>query len=342
MGKKKSTRTKKAAIKPVEKETPPKKIAFEAKISNPKKVQLIFDVAGALVDDVMLKCGKTGISIDTIDDSRVGMLSVNLTKAFFENYRNGFGEFNWCIDIRDLMKILKRSTSKDTLLLYRDEDSMEYLQVRIIKGKRQRTFKLKTKASVSTGTEEDIEESDRLTSQIKEIATQVRNNATAKFILDADYLNDIIKDAFIVSDLILIQAFKDDNEIIFSSYEDAGEFESILNADETYFKKAIIKDDSEGFYSLDYIESVLKLKPIVEDFEMGIGDYSPLLVSCQFLKDEGKLSTGDPGSFSFLLAPRVDDSDEEKEEEETDENLREAIEEATGEEFTEEDFELNR
>jgi proliferating cell nuclear antigen len=306
-------KTKKTTTKKKEKPKKPKKACIQATLKSPEKIQKIFDVISQLVDDVSIRFGKSGVLIDTMDSSHVGMLHVDLPRGYFLDYVNRIGPVEWGIGISDITKIIKRGAKKDKIEFYREEgDGMKgFMQVRIIRGKKRRTFSLPNKSVEDyTFDKEGLD----LQEQILGLKEAVEGRICGTIIPDTKFFMDIIKDAMIVDEIInfKLDATKDTLELF--TEDTAGDMSAVLDLKETYVKKAKILEDAESSYSLIYIESLLKLQPIVEHFELNFGQYTPLLVKCKFLKDEEKLAVGDPGTFTYMLAPRVKDDLEDDEE----------------------------
>lgn len=271
---------------------------FQATVDNPRKVQLIFEVASYLVDDIILVINNRGISITAIDANHVGMLLVELPKTFFSKYRCN-EELEWGISILDITKILKRSKKDDTLELSHNEDQEDYLAIRIIAGKRKRSFKLRRKTSAEADEDEEVQE------QIRGFENTLKDNLKGMFQMETDFLMDIIKDAEIIQELININMSEDRTELIFYAQETTGESEAILNLKDDYIDKYEIEGDCFGSFSIEYILNALKMQSVVDNFTMRIGQDQPLLIEAPFIRDTEKLATGKPGRFVYILAPRV-------------------------------------
>jgi DNA polymerase III sliding clamp (beta) subunit (PCNA family) len=307
----------KAPEKPVvEKEEP--KPEFSSKklligvIKNPKKFQTIFEVASYLVDDVVLRINKEGIAIRAIDTGHIGFLLVDMPKTFFSKFRTN-EDLSWNVSIVDITKILKRSKATDNLEISHHEEEPEYLTFKIITGKRQRTFKLKQKSQGDAVLSHDEITADeqKLDDILKDFEKKVREASLGTFTLETDFLEDLVKDALVVTDVMDIDIEIAKDILRFSALEiTAANVTELSLKEKEHVLSAKVTDDCHGRYSLTYMENVLKMKSVVEAYHMTLAYDGPLLIEGKFIKDEEKLQLGEPGRICYILAPRVETMDE--------------------------------
>ena len=299
---------------------------FKAVVEDPKKIQSIFSVASALVDEVQLNISKSGINCVAIDSSRVGMLIVDLPPAFFSTFSTN-EKLTWNVSIVDFYKIVNRAKAKNQLEFYHSEDNDGYFRISILTGKKKRTFRLRQKDIPKE--EEELETSDR--EKIEGLEKQLKEASSGWFVMDPDYFKEIVDDAEIISDEVDIEVNAAENVLKISAIDSYGENESVIPLKDEVIAKSNIADDGQGTYAIFHLKETLKMSPVVEDFKFWMGWNSPLIIESNFKKDAEKLQTGNPGKFLYLLAPRIHD-----------EVIDEDLEDFTGDEIDaelEEEFE---
>ena len=299
-------------------------------IKNAKKFQTIYEVASELVDDVVLRITKDGMFIRAIDSAHVAFLLVDLPRAFFSKFRTN-EELEWNVAIADVTKILRRAKSSDILEISHSEDDDHYLVFKVITGKRQRTFRLAQKDAVAGSIpQEVIDDGRRLEDVLNEFEKKVREACLGQFVLETDFLEDLVKDAQIVSDLMMVDIIPEKDLLRFSAVEIGATNSTDLSLKEReHVLSARVLSACHGMYALNYLENVLKLKAVVESYSLSLGNNAPLLLEAKFLKDEETLQIGDPGSIRFILAPRVEDMGTENTDTEADDKA--VTEESAGE-----------
>ncbi len=70
-----------------------------------------------------------------------------------------------------------------------------------------------------------------------------------------------------------------------------------------------VTNDAEGIYSLNFLENIIKIQSITNNFEIALGNNIPMKI-----KGAITSSAGNPteGKIVYLLAPRVEDQNEDE------------------------------
>jgi DNA polymerase III sliding clamp (beta) subunit (PCNA family) len=280
---------------------------FKATVSNPKKFQTIFDIASTLVDEVTIKIDKDGLSIRAIDTGHVGFLICDMTRPFFSRFRTN-EIISWNVSLVDISKILKRSKATDTLEISHTEDDEQNLYFRIIQGKRTRVFKLRQKELTDASLDsQKMDDGTSMIDVLKAFEAKVKEASLGQFTLETDFLEDLVKDAEMISDVMDVDIDLEKEMLKFSAEETTSSNVTELKlSDKEQVLSAKVEDDCHGRYALNYLDTLLKLKNVVESFKILIGKDSPMYIEAKFLRDEGTLAVGDPGSIRYILAPRIE------------------------------------
>ncbi|MHA1791522.1 MAG: proliferating cell nuclear antigen (pcna) [Promethearchaeota archaeon] len=284
-------------------------MVFKAELDDPKILRGIVEAISFLVDETNLIASSSGLKIMAIDNSRVAMLHAELQKDLFNNFTCD-KEYRIGISINDMIKILRRAKSNDKLELLLDTDKANDLSIIIRSEKSKRTFRLKSK--IIQEISEEIERQEQMMEQLEET---FKDKFTATITMEGNLLDEILKDASIVSDIIKIQVLRAENEVDFMAYDDSGEVEINIDMMGSGVIDKQVKDDAEGLYSLNFLENILKIQSVVSDFEISIGHNIPM-------KLEGRILAADDGNVAgriiYILAPRVDEEDEYEDDFDTD------------------------
>jgi len=269
-------------------------MSFLAKLSSAATLKSIMDIISFLIDETPIKIDSTGIHMAAIDSSHVAMLFANFPKEMFVEFKAPPEELNIGLTVGDIHKILKRAKANDEIEIGPDGDKKTGLVIRMLSEKSKRTFKLKSK---------DIAGGDGV--DISTYSKSLDDKFTATFTIESASMDEIVKDATIMSDLITFSMSKDKElKIAASDGSGNGEVEIIMDAGKDGWNAAV-KDDSAGIYSINFLENFSKLSSISDTFTISIGKNVPARIVC---------NTGDaenPGAeITYFLAPRVEDQNE--------------------------------
>ena len=271
---------------------------FKAALANSKVLTAIFNAISLLIEETHLNANPDGIKLNAMDDSHVAMLRATLPKDIFTDYKCD-GDFKIGINVQDFIKILRRAKTNDEIELILAEDKNS-LKIKMKSQKSTRTFKLKSK---------EIREMEEGTEQILEnLEEALKDKFTAIIELEGAILDEIVKDTSIISDIIKIQVLHAEKMVNFTAFDESGEVEVELDFEGGGILDKDVSGDSEGMYSLNFLDNILKIQAVVNSFELAMGMNQPLKVSGVIQSEDG-----DPtdGQIVYLLAPRVEDEEEE-------------------------------
>ena len=89
---------------------------FDITIDDSKIIRGIFEAISAIVGECVLIFDSDGISMNAIDEGRICFIGLHLDKDDFDSYECG-GKYDLGLNIDDMVKILKRSSSDDAITL---------------------------------------------------------------------------------------------------------------------------------------------------------------------------------------------------------------------------------
>ncbi|MFX0098302.1 MAG: proliferating cell nuclear antigen (pcna) [Candidatus Hodarchaeota archaeon] len=269
---------------------------FIAALENPRIIRGIIEAISFLIDETYLYAYPSGVKMNAIDSSHVAMLLAQLPKEIFTEYECK-EQFKIGLNVADISKILRRAKSEDTVELIRKSEEPNTLLIRMKSERSTRTFKLKSK---------EIQEYDEKEENIMETFEEtLQDKFTSSISMEGPLLDEIIKDALIISDLIKVQIMSAESLINFLAYDESGEVEVELDlkGGGGGILDSEVKGDSEGLYSLNFLENIIKIQAVVDNFKISLGSNIPM-------KMEGLF--GENGRIVYLLAPRVEDEEEDE------------------------------
>ncbi|MHA1697258.1 MAG: hypothetical protein ACTSWN_00295, partial [Promethearchaeota archaeon] len=187
--------------------------------------------------------------------------------------------------------ILKRIGGDNKLELEHKSKDPNTLYIRTKSAKSTKTFKLKSKEI----NELDLIEEDADLKYDETLGSRIAST----FQLESSLLDEIIKDASIISEIIKIQVVPAEKVVIFQAEDESGELEVEIDLEGEGVLDYDVKNESEGSYSLNFLENILKIQSIVDSFSISLGNNIPI-------KIEGSLPV-ENGKVVYFLAPRIED-----------------------------------
>jgi proliferating cell nuclear antigen len=248
---------------------------FKLKVTDAKLLRDMITTNSILVDEATFKIDLEGIKLRAMDPSRVAMVDFEWPKTVFEEY-TCTEPTKMCINIGELLKLLKRAGKDETLELSLDEKTAK-LQVKIT-GKYTRDFTMPTLEA----TEEEVP------------TPKINFNVKAKTTTEG--LSQAIEDAQLVSDHVRIEA--DPEKIIFTATGDLMGATIALQKGSDTLLDLEAKEPAKATFSLSYLSEIIKTASATSD--IAILEFSsdmPIKLDFQQTK-EGKLT--------FYLAPRIE------------------------------------
>ena len=243
---------------------------FKAELDGPNILKTSFDAISSIVDEVQIQTDSEGLRLDALDRSHITFVHLELKSSLFTEYICDEPE-KINIDTDELMKVLKRSKSDDSVILSLDEENL----ILTFEGEAKRTFKI------------------HLVDMEYESATPPELNHSATVEIPFSLLKDSIQDMDIFSDKIILSV--DSEKFIISAEGEFGD------ANIEYIHGEKIDTPVQSVFSLDKVKEMLKADKFSNVVTIKLGDDIPLSLALKMVSGEGELS--------FLLAPRLENDD---------------------------------
>jgi proliferating cell nuclear antigen len=248
---------------------------FKLKIGDAKFLRDLATTISILVDEATFHINPEGMKLRAMDPSRVAMIDLESPKTLFEEYVCN-EPTKLCINIGELLKLLKRAGKDEPIELVVDEKSTK-LNLKI-SGKYTRTFSMPT-LEIS---EEEVP-TPKLTFNTKAKAT-------------TDGLQQAVEDAQLVSDHVRIEA--DNEKLVLRAAGDIMSATIELQKGSDALLELESKEISKATYSLSYLLEIIKAAATTSDIAtLEFSTDMPLKLDFQQAR-EGKLT--------FYLAPRIE------------------------------------
>jgi proliferating cell nuclear antigen len=248
---------------------------FKLKVADAKLLRDMITSISILVDEATFKIDPEGLKLRAMDPSRVAMIDFEWPKTAFEEYQCDTPT-KMCINITELLKLLKRAGRDEVVELSLDEQTGK-LQVKIA-GKYTRNFTMPTLEA----SEEEVP-TPKLTFNVSVKAT-------------TEGLSQAIEDAQLVSDHVRLEA--DPEKLVFNAAGDLmGAIITIQKGSDTLLDLQA-KEPSKATFSLSYLTEIIKAASQTSDIAtLEFSSDMPVKLDFQQAK-EGKLT--------FYLAPRIE------------------------------------
>jgi proliferating cell nuclear antigen len=248
---------------------------FKLKVSDAKLLRDMANAISILVDEATFQITPEALKLRAMDPSRVAMVDFEWPKTVFDEYVCT-EPTKMCINISELLKLLKRAGKDDVIELALDEKTGR-LQVKIT-GKYTRSFTMPTLEA----SEEEV--------PTPKITFNVRAKATT------DGLRQAMEDAELVSDHVRIEA--DNEKLVFQATGDLMGATIELKRGSDALLDLEAKEPSRATFSLSYLSEIIKAASATSDIAtLEFSTDMPIKIDFQQAK-EGKLT--------FYLAPRIE------------------------------------
>jgi len=248
---------------------------FKVKMADPRLLRNLMNSIATLVDEATFNISPEGIKLRAMDPSRVAMIDFELPKTVFDEFICD-QPTKMCINISELLKLLKRSGKDDFIELSLDEKTGK-LQITLI-GKYTRTFTMPTLETA----EEEVP-TPKLTFNVKAKVT-------------TDGLKTAIDEASLVSDHVRLEA--DSEKIVMRATGDIMGAVIELKKGSDALLDIEVTEPSKATYSLSYLSEIIKAASATSDIAtLEFSTDMPIKMDFQQPR-EGKLT--------FYLAPRIE------------------------------------
>ncbi|MDI6904151.1 MAG: proliferating cell nuclear antigen (pcna) [Candidatus Bathyarchaeia archaeon] len=248
---------------------------FKLKVADAKLLRDMATAISILVDEATFKIDPENLKLRAMDPSRVAMVDFEWPKTVFEEY-TCTKPTKMCINISELLKLLKRAGKNEVVELSLDEKTGR-LQVKIT-GRYTRNFTMPTLEA----SEEDVP-TPKITFNVKAKAT-------------TEGLHQAIEDAQLVSDHVRIQV--DTEKLVFHAAGDLMGATIELQKGSDALLDLEAREPSKATFSLGYLSEIIKAASATSDIAtLEFSTDMPIKLDFQQTK-EGKLT--------FYLAPRIE------------------------------------
>lgn len=222
--------------------------------------------AESMLDEIKFEADNDGLRFRGLDRSHIAFMSMNINKDYFDVFDIETPE-SCIIDTSELVKVLKRIKSDDTLHFSFDEENVTIQ----FQGQAKRTFKIR-----------NIDQ---------EYDSPSMPNIEYPCTVEVGYkqLLESIKDCDLYDDKLKISTSQ--YQIGLSAVGDLGDYEAKLDVDDELHGKL------SSVFSTSWLKTFFKIGNISDDVEINMGNDMPLLLR---FEDEFGLI------IQFLLAPRIE------------------------------------
>jgi proliferating cell nuclear antigen len=248
---------------------------FKLKVADAKQLRDLITSISILVDEATFKLDPEGMKLRAMDPSRVAMIDFEWPKTVFEEYTST-EPTKMCINVTELLKLLKRAGKDETLELSIDEKTGK-LQV-AISGKYNRNFTMPTLEA----SEEEVP-TPKITFNVKIKAT-------------TEGLSQAIEDAQLVSDHVRIEA--DPEKVVFNASGDLMGATITLQKGSDMLLELDAKEYQKATFSLSYLTEIIKTASATSDIAtLEFSSDMPIKLDFQQARE---------GRLTFYLAPRIE------------------------------------
>ncbi len=248
---------------------------FRLKVADARLLKDMANAISILVDEATFQITPEALRLRAMDPSRVAMVDFEWPKTVFDEYICTEPS-KMCINIGELLKLLKRAGKEEYVELTLDEKTGR-LQVRII-GKYTRTFTM----PLLEASEEEV--------PTPKITFNVRAKATT------DGLRKALEDAELVSDHVRVEA--DGEKLVFQAAGDLMGATIELKKGSDALLDLEAKEPSKATFSLSYLSEIVKAASATSD-----------IVTLEFSTDmpiKLDFQQAGEGKLVFYLAPRIE------------------------------------
>lgn len=245
---------------------------FRAVISDVELFKNVLSTVGEIVDEVIFKVSKDGLSLRAADRAMVAAVDLKISSKAFDSLEVD-EPLNIGINLENLISVLKRASARNKVILDLKDSQLE---VRI-----ENSSKRKFLLPLLEITQEEIPQIDQLEFQ-------------AKAEVSGDILESGIEDADIVSDAVSLKASP--SSFIMRAEGDVTQSELKLEKGSEGLIDLDSKEEVLARYPLDYLKKMIKAKKISDTVKIEFGKDFPVKLTFE-VKDKCTLS--------FVLAPRV-------------------------------------
>jgi proliferating cell nuclear antigen len=248
---------------------------FKLKVADAKLLRDMITSISILVDEATFKLDPEGVKLRAMDPSRVAMVDFEWPKTIFEEYMCS-EPTKMCINISELLKLLKRAGKDEVVELSLDEKTGK-LQIKIT-GKYTRNFTMPTLEA----SEEEVP-TPKLSFNVKVKTT-------------AGGLSQAIEDAQLVSDHVRVEA--DPEKLVLNASGDLMGANISLQKGSDAILDLEAKEPAKATFSLSYLSEIIKAASATSEIAtLEFSSDMPIKLDFQQTRE---------GRLTFYLAPRIE------------------------------------
>ncbi len=246
-------------------------MAFKFILDEPDLLKDCVIASSSLLNEAVLTVDSNGVSLVSMDSANVALVEFNiLAGAFRELEASEKTEFG--VNMSDLVSVMRRVKSTETLEMSMDDGMLSIK----ISGNAKRAFQIPLI---------DVKKETKI--------PQLEFPASIE--IKAEFLEDGISDAEIISDAVIFEADPDSFKI--RSRGDNRTAELQMQKGEDGIVSLEAKDHVKSTFSLDYLKKMIKASKISDVASVKIGNDYPLRMTFTVL---------DKAHIGFVLAPRIE------------------------------------
>ncbi len=258
-------------------------MTFEMVLEDAKLMANICSIISAIVAESSVNIAEDGIRIKAFDATRISMIDFFLKKEAFKKYDVKENAILG-LSLETLNTILKTAKANESLRMALDDKTKRFV-IEFIGKNQQRKFALSLI---------DIPEEGN-------IPDSIHIDFDTNFEVKASFIQQVLKDAEMVSDYLRIKAKEDG--IYFGAESDTKEMDTFIEpkSEEMDTSAFQVAGESEAVYSLDFLSNFLKGIRSSDYVRLSFNQEQPIRIVYE-LEDKGHLI--------YFVAPRIEESEE--------------------------------
>ncbi|MHA1345968.1 MAG: proliferating cell nuclear antigen (pcna) [Candidatus Heimdallarchaeaceae archaeon] len=258
-------------------------MTFEMVLEDAKLMANICSIISSIVAESSVNISEDGIRIKAFDATRISMIDFFLKKEAFKKYEIKENAILG-LSLETLNAILKTAKANENLRMALDDKTKRFV-IEFIGKNQQRKFALSLI---------DIPEEGN-------IPDSIHIDFDTNFEVKASFIQQVLKDAEMVSDYLRIKAKEDG--IYFGAESDTKEMDTFIEpkSEEMDTSTFQVVDESEAVYSLDFLSNFLKGIRTSDYVRLSFNQEQPIRIVYE-LEDKGHLI--------YFVAPRIEESEE--------------------------------
>ncbi|MHA1200957.1 MAG: proliferating cell nuclear antigen (pcna) [Candidatus Heimdallarchaeaceae archaeon] len=258
-------------------------MTFEMILEDAKLMANICSIISSIVAESSVNIAEDGIRIKAFDATRISMIDFFLKKEAFKKYDVKETAILG-LSLETLNTILKTARANENLRMALDDKTKRFV-IEFIGQNQQRKFALSLI---------DIPEEGN-------IPDSIHIDFDTNFEVKASFIQQVLKDAEMVSDYLRIKAKEDG--IYFGAESDTKEMDTFIEpkSEEMETSAFQVAGESEAVYSLDFLSNFLKGIRSSDYVKLSYNQEQPIRIVYE-LEDKGHLI--------YFVAPRIEESEE--------------------------------